>query len=627
MKSRVFSAIALVMVGAATACQGGPSLPGVPNSHNVSAEPRVPSQTTFVWARGLTAQMTPVRGTASGRMTIYAAVRMRNAPGLIAFAASASVPGSKDYRHFLTPQQLAVRFGASARDYDTVARYFSSYGLRILKYPQRQVVRATGSVAQIARAFNTSFRLFRFRGQTVIGPRHEPHFSRPLPVTAVAGLETYRPPSLVGPVRPSFVNASGYTPQQVAVGFDYSGAYSLGYDGTGVTTAVFDGEQYNPADIVTFSRTYHWAVAKVVNVVAPGAGSATTAYEQGEPALDTQTLAGLAPGATMQVYWTGDSASSGSSEYSGMLGLIQLAVAKNSADAISYSYGPSELEELSEGNINARGTGMLQVAIASLVGEGIALFNSSGDMGALGQLGCFNQYGSSNCVDYPAADPNVVAVGGVNVPLDDAGNLNGEITAWSDNTTGGGPPGSSSGGGSCNCVGSTGGYSAISTPPPWQQAALKNAPSAPYTGKRETPDIAMDADIQTATAVVQNGLPALGDGTSLAAPMATAQWALVLSACKASPKCDVATGPHPWRLGNPAPLYYAAYQGTDSGKLSYQQVFFDVLHGNNTPYPYPSPTGFGTGFPAGPGFDLVTGIGVPFGGHLINSVISGARVP
>jgi hypothetical protein len=113
-----------------------------------------------------------------------------------------------------------------------------------------------------------------------------------------------------------------------------------------------------------------------------------------------------------------------------------------------------------------------------------------------------------------------------------------------------------------------------------------------------------------------------------------AMWALVLQAeCLKEANCGSAS--HAYRLGNAAPYLYAIYQPskvTVSGftpHLSYAQTFYDVVYGSNAMlYPSPAPTK-ATPIPggqAGPGYDQVTGVGVPFAGHLIQA-ITGQAVP
>ena len=611
--NRRFAYLILAAVALAAACAGSHAvLPGAPQPSQmaVSSDHRAtPPRASFEWARRSPEHMTPTKTAALGVMNVDVIVRMRDATGLLAYANSVSEPGSPNYRHFLEPSEIADRFAATKADYAAVTAYFAGYGMHVSGYPQREMLEVTGTAAQVSKAFNTPFVLYRDGNGAGTGPARTPSFTRALPVTAVLGLADAATPSLIGPIRAPVGAFSGYTPRQIALGFGYAGAYAMGYDGKGVTTGVVSVGPYNPADITAYAATYAWKMAKVVTVTPspiPGrrAIPPTTNDQAGEPAIDSQAVAGLAPGATMDIVFDGNVKTLGIRQ---LADEVQLAIARNQVDVLSLSESVPEPAAAAAGVINTKGTGYWQMTAASLVAEGIALFASSGDDGSTPPA-CTYDYQLAYCVGYPASDPNVVAVGAVNTPLDGAGNVNGEITAWADNTTNGGdesPPPAKR----CKCVGSGGGYSTFAKAPPWQRKALKAT-------WREVPDIAMNGDPRTPGAIVVNGAAGRADGTSYATPQSAAIWGLVLQACKSSAKCATATGAKPYRLGNPAPLFYQIYRGVDPGGLKYQAVVYDVIHGNNTdappPSPLPSPAPSMTPFPsplpspigcsAGPGY-------------------------
>jgi subtilase family serine protease len=160
------------------------------------------------------------------------------------------------------------------------------------------------------------------------------------------------------------------------------------------------------------------------------------------------------------------------------------------------------------------------------------------------------------------------------------------------------------------------------------------------------PDIALDADVLTGVDVLFYANPAFDaefyepvGGTSVAAPEAAAMWALVLQACKSSMSCATASGPAPYRLGNPDPFFYKIY----ANSTQYASVFYDVVYGDNatvcatpTPRTMPGiaqpetaatatppgcPNPLNSGYEAGTGYDLVTGIGVPYARALIRAVV------
>jgi subtilase family serine protease len=249
---------------------------------------------------------------------------------------------------------------------------------------------------------------------------------------------------------------------------------------------------------------------------------------------------------------------------------------------------------------------------AALAAEGIAVFVSSGDSGAQGcQRPVYQAAIDQACVSYPATDPSVTSVGGVNAPLDQFGALTNQITGW----------GLMTGAGSGGSGGGVSQYFAQSLTP-WQQGlpgvtgSMRNQPDVsllgdPYTGM----SVLVDAAFGTQVAAV--------GGTSVAAPQMAAMWALVLQACAQSASCATAQGAKSYRLGNAAPLFYAQYAKGSTIQPTYAQTFYDVVYGNNQQKPAaPTPTSppLDPGYNAGTGYDQVTGIGVPFARALVKAV-------
>ena len=294
---------------------------------------------------------------------------------------------------------------------------------------------------------------------------------------------------------------------------------------------------------------------------------------------------------------------------------IQQAIADNTADVISISYGGGEPQN-GGGMFNSSGVGYGPEEFAALAAEGIAVFVSSGDSGSAECLGA-SGYLAQVCSSYPSGDVSVTSVGGVNAPIDEFGQLTNNITAWGTTT-------------SLGKSGSGGGVSTIFTAPTWQQQAIGAA-------TRTQPDVSMIGDPNTGVTFYTNAGFADGGsgdvgGTSVAAPQMAAMWALVLQACKATVSCNTGPAGHTYRLGNAAPYFYAIYAPTKvtyrsfTPALSYAKTFYDVLYGSNAmlnPKPGATPV---PGQPAMTGYDQVTGVGVPFAGHLIQSV-TGAVVP
>lgn len=644
----------------AAGCAGGRMVPvssnqSISDPHGFSVRHETRRDSSFTWNSAALAGMNAIGPAHRGeRMRIYVAMKMKTLRGLLRYARRVSTPTDPLYRHYLTPPQIASNFGVPARFYAAVARYFAGFGMHVRGYPQRDVLQVDGTVAQMERAFNTPFDRYRDRARQAIGPVRTPRFSRRLPVTSVVGLVSARGGSLVRDLaRAPLAGFTGETPQQLSKAFDYSGAYAAGYTGAGIRTGIIVLGGYAPSDLARYSATYQWPVARLVTETPPPNSSSTSSSptpsstpttaptpvgDPSEAALDMESVAAFAPAAREHLYVDATdnvvdcNRNTGTTVVFDTLGERELAIANDDADTISLSGGCAEPQD---STISTSGTGIEQIVQAEFAIEGIAFFASSGDDGSLKVPACATKYQENACVEYPASDPNTVGVGGVTAPLDDAGNLIGEITAWGYETERGGPVHYKSKGSLCNCAGSGGGYSLFTKAAPWQAMAVSNTPWVQFSGAREVPDIAMNANPRTGFAMVVAGQPGVGCCTSLAAPMASSMWALVLSACKASPSCDTAKGPYPWRLGNPAPLFYAYYGAGTGSSPAYHRVFYDVLYGDNqallpSPSPSASPTPYNPlpiGYSAGPGYDLVTGLGVPFAGPLIDAVVPNAGAP
>jgi subtilase family serine protease len=507
-----------------------------------------------------------------------------------------------------------------------------------------------------------------------------------LPVTAVTNIVSrVRMTRAFVPVRASNASTDGYSPAQIRNVFDYLGAYNAGYTGAGITIGIIGTGPISAADVPTFAGTFNVPAASVTQVDATDEGvaaglalnspapnpSASPPYqfpynaglsspppvtascngllpscnpEDVEAQIDTEQAATLAPGSSVLFYLAYNAGACaapgpavqpndpcpanmfGQSNAEPALGLaldddeIQQAIADNKADILSLSYGGSELSDPSTGQYGAAGVyfdpsnpsaGFGPTEFAALAAEGIAVFVASGDLGAETCKRGPDIDLDDLCLSYPASDPSVVAVGGVTTPMNQFGVLTNQITAWGLQTTGG-------------IAGSGGGVSAYFPMPAYQQV-----PGAEGT-MRNVPDVSLEADANTGVAVLLNatlGGPTIVQegGTSVAAPEMAAMWALVLQACRQSATCAHGSGPYPYRLGDPAALLYAQYYANGALQPQYATTFDDVLYGNNALLEGASPVVGGpldAGYNAGVGYDLVTGLGVPFADHLISTVLA-----
>jgi subtilase family serine protease len=643
-------------------CGGGGTHGPVPAVQPVSAAPpAAASSAAFSYGADALANAQYVGPANVGTLGVDVALQLQNASGLVRYAAQASDPSSPVYRKFLTPAQIGTRFGASAVALAGAAKYFESYGLHVGTWPQHLSLYVSGPQHSLERALGTTLAVYQQGTTKFVGPATTPHFAQPLAVTGITRLVSARRQfrTLV-PISGGAVTTSGYTPQQIRNAFDYTGAYGAGFTGTGITVGVVGTGPISSADVPAYGAMFATPVAPVsqVNVTdqgvaapgienppdtgfvppppvtAPCAGLLPACNgEDVEAQVDTEAIASLAPGSQVLFYLgyapafcvdgngvLSPAPCAAGTTPSPLLGLdvaddeIQQAIADDRVDVLSLSYGgPEQAQAQFEFGATDPTTGLGPMEFAALAAEGVAVFVSSGDAGAEGcQRPVFAAAVNQACVSYPATDPSVTSVGGVNARLNAFGTLTNQITGWGLQT------GQGSGG-------SGGGVSQFfpQSLTPWQQGL-----PGVLGSMRNQPDVSLLGDPATGMAVLVDaafGTEVEGvGGTSVAAPEMASMWALVLQACAQRASCATGTGAKSYRLGNAAPLLYAQYAVRGGSILpTYQQTFYDVLYGNNQQSvvdPTASSPPLDPGYDASRGYDQVTGLGVPFARSLITAV-------
>ncbi|MDB5092493.1 MAG: putative protease [Candidatus Eremiobacteraeota bacterium] len=676
MKTARRFAAATLIAGLAACSGGGGSHP----APAVPASPAGPNNTTT--SSALVSTLVPNANLASTTkgapvsdvsLAMHVIVNMKDAAGLADYARGANDPSDARYRQWLTATQIGDRFGATPGDYKTVANYFSTYGLRVGGYKARLSLIVSGTQANFERALGTTFVTYTTsNGHTLYGPSGSIHLSQALPVSsidnAVADPQRFSQQMVRAGGGQNNGGVTGNTPQQIAAAFDFNGAYNDGYTGTGINLGIIGTGPILAHDLTKFKQIYGWGGSATVTQInaqthaasdtgntSPTATPPPTTGpcngplpgcnpEDFEAQIDTEQ-ASLAKDANILFYLayvpkdcgTPGSATCTPNPTTGLgepyIGLseddtsLQQAIDDNDnypsaagnsgPDILSLSYGGSERGYGRFVATNSLGqwdpTALKPAEFAALTAQGVAVFVSSGDAGA---QECARPrvagFIDSLCVSYPSGDPNVMSVGGVTTPINNAGQLMGPITAWGQQTGGG--TGGASGGG----------VSLFIPRPNWQTGAGLVAGAT-----RLQPDASLLGDPITGAATIVNsdfGLQVLRfGGTSVAAPEMAAMWALVLDACNKSTACKgKGAGPRPFRLGNAAPYFYRIYNNA----TQYPQTMYDVTFGNNgvtgcaqqapgcTAPATPDP-----GYLSGVGYDLVTGVGVPFGRHLITAVV------
>ena len=345
--------------------------------------------------------------------------------------------------------------------------------------------------------------------------------------------------SLTGPLTGP---GGAWGPVAVANALEYP--VQSGFNGAGQTVAIIMDAYPSSTDLAAYQTYFEipqTGRSILTESVDGGPDGSDTAVEV---TLDTETIAGLAPGANIVIY--GIPALSARA-FNDALDQI---MSDGIASVVNYSASGCEYA-----NMSATDATLSQASTL-----GIAVMASAGDRG--------NECGADGLyyvgVGYPASDPYAVGVGGTETqpPFTLTSS-----TAWNDTNCSAG-----------QCA--TGGGISQYWPTPPYQVGVAGA-SQTY---RTVPDVAMPAEY---TAVYVSGAWRALVGTSWSAPAFAALQVEANEYCNAQFQLP------------PNNSYYV--RGTTPA------AFIDVVSGNNqfdgqTPH-----------YSAGPGFDAVSGNGVPYG--------------
>jgi subtilase family serine protease len=351
----------------------------------------------------------------------------------------------------------------------------------------------------------------------------ERHAKPPLHINAAPGGPTY------------------YGPAQIrhAYGLD-----SIPADGTGQTIAIVDayGSPFMQQDLNLFCW-YFGLPWTTVAVYYPQGQPGLDEGWAGETALDVEWAHTIAPGARLVLVVAQ------TDSLKDLLGAVDYAVDVVGANVVSMSWGFSEFS----------GEVLLDSHFEK---AGVTFVTSSGDSG--------------EDVQWPAASPYVLSVGGTSLYLDGNGNYSSE-TGWD---------------------GSGGGISAYEGLPFYQTGWLA------ATG-RGVPDVSYVGDPNTGVEVVFEGFLYIFGGTSVGAP----QWAGVMALTKSLSRSRGVDSL------NQAVYAVASLHNSFTIDSTY---FYDITSGSNGP----DADDF-----AAPGYDLVTGLGSPVGQNLVPALTTLSPVP
>jgi len=499
-------------------------------------------------------------------------------------------PSSPNYRRWLTPEEYGDRFGFSPADIAKIVFWLQSQGLAIEEVARgRNWIAFSGSVAQVQAAFETEIHRYNVAGEMHFANSTEPSVPRELApaVIGILGLDDFYPKPLA---RPYFTSGSSHylAPDDIAVIYDLTRLYNLNYFGDGQSIVIVGQSDIVMSDISDF-RTMFNLPATLPTEVLVGRDPGINSSDLQEADLDLEWAGAVARNANLIYVYSRS-----------VFNAVTYAVSNNLAPIISDSFGECEP------GASSAGAQSYQHIAQQANAQGITWIAASGDAGA---AGCNSQGDPSAdqglAVILPASVPEVTGVGGT-VFNDGSGNywnsVNGPNSGsaisyipeqgWNDTSI------------NRTLAASGGGASIFFSKPGWQ-----TGPGVPNDGARDVPDAAFTASADhdgylfcnNGSCVSENPslVNTLIGGTSASTPvfagiLAVLQQYQINQSFQTTPA-----------LGNINPTLYQLAQNVAG-------VFHDITTGNNI-----VPCTVGTtdcttgsfGYTAGPGYDLVTGLG------------------
>ena len=493
------------------------------------------------------------------RLNLSIGLPLRDREGLTNLLAQIYDPSSPNFRHYLSPEQFTERFGPTKEDYEAVATFARTHGLKITaQHSNRMLLSVDGTVADVERVLHVRMNEFQHptEDRTFFAPSGTPAMDLDTPVLSVAGLDNFVVPrKCLHPLAATQAkpNATGSGPQGTYLGYDFRAAYVPGVPllGTGQTVGLleFDSGFYQ-SDITAYETLAGLPTNVPVTAVLLDGYDGGPGIGNDEVSLDIEMAISMAPGLSGVLVYEGSTTDD----------ILNRMATDNTAKQIgaSWTYGIDATSE--------------QIFL-QFAAQGQSFFNASGDSDAY-----------TGVVPTPSDDPNVIVVGGTTLTT------TGPDGAWVSETVwnwGGG-------------TGSSGGVSTVYSIPPWQQG-ISMAANGGSTTMRNLPDVALTAD--NVYVAYNHGQSGGFGGTSCATPLWAAFTALMNQLA--------VTNKEPL-VGFLNPTVYAIGKGSNA--LPYTTLFHDTTTGNNESPTSPSK------FVAVPGYDLCTGWGTPVGSNLISAI-------
>ncbi|UXA13553.1 peptidase S53 [Mycobacterium sp. SMC-8] len=430
-----------------------------------------------------------------------------------------------------------------------------------------------GSPDAVGRAFDVSVRDYRGRtGRLFYASPHQPAVPEHLrgEVSEMGRILGYLPHRISRPDHiPLDVPDRGLAPDALLNTYNADDLNRAGFTGKGTTIVVFAFDGFHQSDLDTFATMFG------LPQFTPEVVGGSPGEPRGELSMDLQVAHAIAPDAR-KVVVNARPTVEGDGGYRKIGEMLEDTDRRFPGAVWSFSIGWG-CDKL----ITAADLAPVRSALRIAQSHGTTAFNASGDLAGMecrgGQDWSSPPSEQDIGLDSIASLPEMTSVGGTTLSTDADGTWVSEQT-WFDVPL---------------SQGTGGGVSALFDMPPWQRAAAGAVPADRRSGKRMTPDIAAVADPFTGVRIVLNDQVLVGGGTSQSAPI----WAGLTAVMN-----QYLTEHDGSLIGDINPLLYRVAEGAP------RPAYRDITLGGNAVDN------------AGPGYDLVTGLGTPDIDNLVRNL-------
>ena len=436
-----------------------------------------------------------------------------------------------------------------------------------------------GTPEHVADAFHVEVHDYRGRrGQRFYASPQQPQVPPSLlsEVHQLGRILSYTPHHESQPnILPLDVPDRGLTPTTLLNTYNATGLARKGFTGKDTTIVIFAFNGFAQSDLDTF------ADQNALPRFTPTVVGDQLPQPYGETTMDLEVAHAIAPDATKVVVNARTTAvSDGTYQKIGQLMEDTDRRFPAAIWSLSIGWGCDKL-------ITAADLAPVRSALAAAHSHGTTAFDASGDLAGLECKGgddWDSPPGPADVgLDSVASLPELTSVGGTTLSTDSQGGWLAE-QSWFDVPL---------------SQGTGGGVSSLFDLPAWQHAAAGQIPSGRNTGKRLTPDISAVADPFTGVKIVLDGANVVGGGTSQSAPI----WAGLAAVLTQYLKANGGSA-----IGDLNPLLYRMVEDSPLPALH------DITRGGNAVDT------------AGPGYDLVSGLGTPDVDNLARNLLVLQRI-